>query len=269
METLLHPLTEKELNLLTTVVPHAIHITGPKGVGLKQIAREFSDRIGAEYRSIEAQESTVGVDQIRDLYGLTRGRKVKPQVLILSGESLSIQAQHAFLKLLEEPPTNTVFVITSHDTSSLLETVLSRMQLLTVRPLSQLQSSQLIDDRVPDIDQRQKSQLLFLSSGLPAELSRMLADPIYFNQKVVQMKQAQQYILSNRYGRLTLLHAHAKNRTELYGYIKTITRLLHHDVYQKKLISESHVDLLKRLERASSALISNGNLKLIAAQLVL
>lgn len=269
MKTLLHPLTEKELSLLTTAVPHAIHITGPKGVGLKRVAREFSDRIGADYSSIEAQEGTVGVDQIRELYGLTRGRKVKPQVLSLSGESLSVQAQHAFLKLLEEPPANTVFVIMSHDSSMLLETVLSRMQLLTVHPLSELQSSQLIDTKLPHVNQRQKAQLLFLSSGLPGELNRMLADTNYFEQKVVQMKQAQQYILSNRYERLALLHAYAKNRADIYEYIQTISRLLHHDVYQKKRISERHIDLLKRLERASSALVSNANLKLVTAQLVL
>ena len=47
MQTLLHPFTEKELDILTAATPHAIHVTGPKGIGLRQVAKEFADRINA------------------------------------------------------------------------------------------------------------------------------------------------------------------------------------------------------------------------------
>lgn len=269
MQTLLHPLTEKELDMLIAARPHAIHITGPKGIGLTRIAREFAHRIEADYRYIEPLEGTVSIDQIRDLYQLTRGRTSKPQVIVLPGESLTTQAQHAFLKLLEEPPVGTIFLITSHDTSMLLDTILSRMQSLLVRPLSDIQSHQLIDTRAPAIDAQKRAQLMFLSGGLPAELTRILDDSSYFDEKVTQMKQAQQFIVSNRYGRLVLLHAHTKNRNELQDYLGTIAKLLHHDVYQKKRLSPQHVALLERLEQASTALAFNANLKLVVAQLVL
>lgn len=268
MQTLLHPLTEKELDMLIAARPHAIHITGPKGIGLTQIAREFTHRIDADYRYIEPLERTVSVDQIRELYQLTRGRTSRPQVIVLSGESLTTQAQHAFLKLLEEPPAGAIFLITSHDTSVLLGTVLSRMQSLLVRPLSDLQSHQLIDTYAPGIDAQKRTQLMFLSGGLPAELMRILDDTSFFDEKVILMKQAQQFILSSRYNRLVLLSEHAKDRFELQDYLQTITKLLHHDIYQKKLLSEKHVALLERLEQASAALVSNANLKLTMARLV-
>jgi hypothetical protein len=83
------------------------------------------------------------------------------------------------------------------------------------------------------------------------------------------MKQAQQFILSNRYGRLSLLRDYIGNRSGLQTYIQTVIKLLHHDIYQKKVVSEKHIDLLERLERAATMLALNGNTKLIAAQLVL
>ena len=269
MQTLLHPFTEKELDILTAATPHAIHVTGPKGIGLRQVAKEFADRINADYRYIEPLEKTVSVDQVRDLYQLTRGRKSRPQAVVVSGELLSTQAQHALLKLLEEPPTGTIFIITSHDPSALLGTVLSRMQTLTLRPLSDKQSNQLVDAHSSDVSAQKRAQLMFLAGGLPAELTRILDSAVYFDEKVAHMKQAQQFILSNRYGRLSLLRDYIGNRSGLQTYIQTVIKLLHHDIYQKKVVSEKHIDLLERLERAATMLALNGNTKLIAAQLVL
>ena len=269
MHTLVHPVTEKELEALVSARPHAVYITGPKGIGLTQIAKEFTDRIKATYLYLEPAESVISVDQIRDLYQLTRGRKTKPQVIMLPGEYLTAQAQHVFLKLLEEPPANTIFLITGHDPSALIGTVRSRMQLLTVRPISEQQSTQLIEAHSSNINAQKKAQLLFLAKGLPAELTRILDNTAYFDDRVAQMKRAQQFILSDRYNRLVLLQVYIKNRAELQGYIHTITKLLQHDIYQKKQLSEKHIELLERLEYASAALVYNANVKLIAAQLVL
>ena len=60
-------------------------------------------------------------------------------VVIRHVERLNPSAQNAFLKLLEEPPTGTLFLMTCANSHQLLKTILSRCQRLAVRPMTDLQ----------------------------------------------------------------------------------------------------------------------------------
>jgi DNA polymerase III subunit delta' len=58
-------------------------------------------------------------------------------VLISQADSIRVQAANAFLKLLEEPPENVMFILTSSKESRILPTILSRCQVLRFAPLSE------------------------------------------------------------------------------------------------------------------------------------
>jgi len=85
----------------------------------------------ADVRWIRPETKTriVSVEQIRELLHTvylkpTEGRfKV---AVIVSAERLNTQAANAFLKTLEEPPPNTVFILISTEPQRLIETILSR-----------------------------------------------------------------------------------------------------------------------------------------------
>ncbi|MDA1079423.1 MAG: hypothetical protein O2840_01890 [bacterium] len=71
--------------------------------------------------------ATIGIDQVRQLQeqlGFSSGKT--RYVFILSAELLTLQAQHALLKLLEEPPANTQLVLVSSKPHVLLSTIRSR-----------------------------------------------------------------------------------------------------------------------------------------------
>ncbi len=57
--------------------------------------------------------------------------------LLMRAESMSAQAQNALLKILEEPPAQTVFLLTCPTANSLLQTVRSRAQMITVEHMPQ------------------------------------------------------------------------------------------------------------------------------------
>ncbi len=79
--------------------------------------------------------NSISIDQIREL-----GRKVslKPYLLpakvvvIFEAEKLTLPAQNAFLKTLEEPPENTIFILSTTRADSLLPTIVSRCQIITL-----------------------------------------------------------------------------------------------------------------------------------------
>ena len=82
--------------------------------------------------------SEILIEQIRVLRGEFRltsfsgGWRV---VLISQADRLRVQAANAFLKLLEEPPENVLFLLTSSRESKLLQTIISRCQILRFPPL--------------------------------------------------------------------------------------------------------------------------------------
>lgn len=59
-------------------------------------------------------------------------------VIIESAERMTIPAQNALLKVIEEPPANTVFLLLMGNTQGVLSTIKSRCQTIYVRPVSGL-----------------------------------------------------------------------------------------------------------------------------------
>ncbi|HEY1490371.1 MAG TPA: DNA polymerase III subunit [Verrucomicrobiae bacterium] len=77
----------------------------------------------------ESKSRVVTVEQMRDLM---RQIQLKPteaefKVAVIAGaDRLNVQAANAFLKTLEEPPSNSVLILLSTEPSRILETILSR-----------------------------------------------------------------------------------------------------------------------------------------------
>jgi len=75
------------------------------------------------------KKKDIGVDEIRQLqhwaslYSSGRGYKVG---IIDDAEKMTVSAQNALLKTLEEPPSNCVFILVCHNKEKILPTVVSR-----------------------------------------------------------------------------------------------------------------------------------------------
>lgn len=85
------------------------------------------------------KEETIGVDEIRK--GINEDILLKPYrakykvYLIDDAQKMTVQAQNALLKTLEEPPSYGVIILISNVVEAMLPTILSRSVLLPVRPL--------------------------------------------------------------------------------------------------------------------------------------
>lgn len=83
------------------------------------------------------EKTSIGIETIREL---KRNVSLKPYkdpnrlVIIEDAKALTIEAQNALLKILEEPPERTFFVLLSDDTESLLPTIVSRCQIAYLTP---------------------------------------------------------------------------------------------------------------------------------------
>lgn len=89
---------------------------------------------------VENQQSLIGVaesDQILRKLSLKSSQGGYKVMVVWLPEQMNVAAANKLLKILEEPPADTAFLLVSNEPERLLPTILSRTQRIDFRPLSQ------------------------------------------------------------------------------------------------------------------------------------
>lgn len=88
--------------------------------------------IGSENKqgniSVEESQRVVKALQLKSYEG---GKRV---IFIWHADRMNIAAANKLLKVLEEPPENTYFILTTHHAEDILPTILSRLQIIRLKP---------------------------------------------------------------------------------------------------------------------------------------
>lgn len=221
----LHPRTKSLAEKLATHLPHGLIIDGPVGSGVLTVAKAMATSVGSpeiiihpkkklkgEY-VVDPREGSVVIDDIRKLYEQTRTNQPGNQVYIIdTGEkSMTLGAQNAFLKLLEEPRRGVHFIIVTHQFDQLLPTIVSRTQRLSLTPITDEQSNHLIDS-LGIADPVKKTRLSFVGRGLPALIKRLANDENTYESRVSIMSDAKTMLGADTYQKLIVAHSYRDNR---------------------------------------------------------
>jgi DNA polymerase-3 subunit gamma/tau len=118
----------------TNTFQHAYLFTGPAGTGKTTSARIFANMLNKEGKSdiieIDAASNS-GVDKIRTVIDDSKKRSIISEYkvyIIDECHSLSNEAWQAMLKLLEESPKYSVFILCTTDPQKIPGTIMSRVQ---------------------------------------------------------------------------------------------------------------------------------------------
>ncbi len=176
--------------------PHALLLTGERGIGKRTLAGIIARALvctgddvpcgkcaackkalgGSHPDIIELgqRDGTVKVDEIRTLKrdALLRPNDGERKVYIINrAETLTHQAQDALLKILEEPPVFTFFILLCYNYSDLLPTVLSRVAHIALSPLSDSDMHMLIRKKRPDATADEIEKIISTCGGTCSFLS--------------------------------------------------------------------------------------------------
>lgn len=272
-----HERTHQELSLLAEHIPHAIGLYGEVGIGLVTTVTYLAELVGVTPEFVyperndvvDREKGAITIAIIRRLYEQTRSKVTTRRIIVITAaDTMSLEAQNAFLKLLEEPTPNTTFVLLFHDSRKLLPTVISRLQLYQVHPITRLQSEQLLD-RLEVNDPKRRQQLLFLAEGRPAQLVTLAHDDALFEAEATILRQARKFVQGGFYERLVICHELGSSRSNAEKFVMYAMNILQFDIVTKQTADETIVRFLERLNQALGALQANGNVRLVLARTAL
>lgn len=151
-------------SLLSKKISHAYIINGEKSSGKEFVAKVFAMALQCEkggyepcqechsckqalsgnqpdiIKLVHEKPNTISVDDIRTQ--INNDVAIKPYsspykvYLIEEAEKMTVQAQNALLKTLEEPPEYAVILLMTGNINSLLPTIISRCVVLNMKPVS-------------------------------------------------------------------------------------------------------------------------------------
>ncbi len=283
---LMHQQTKQQVSDFLSSPGHTLIIEGAAGSGKHKLSDYMAARLldieddqltKAHFLRVEPVNNTISIDVIRQAQQFmklkTVGIKPVRRILIVeSAESLTVEAQNAFLKLLEEPPTDTVIVLTSTNSSNLLPTIRSRAQHIRLKTPSQ---QNLTDFFVAQGHKPAEIQRAFyLSDGQIGLMQTLLNDKSDDNQLIEDINLAKQILVMTRFERLTQIDSLIKQRNKLSQLLKAFEILCHAGLTQAS--EKDDTVLVKRWHRslgsviqAQSTLPNNPNLKLLMSDLLL
>lgn len=197
--------------MLASGMPHALLLTGPAGVGKGTLAEDIAAGLlcRAEDRSIRPCRECrgcrafghgnhpdlhrlaplgagfvipIGGRDDRGVRDLVRDLALLPveggaRVAIVAGaDRMTEDAQSAFLKTLEEPPANTVLILTASDEERLLPTIRSRCSRIRLGPVARPDVEQILVD-AGLVDTPLAARLARLSAGRPGDAMSLARVP--------------------------------------------------------------------------------------------
>ena len=164
---------------------HPLHpvwmLCGPRGIGKATLAYHIAKIVYGnvgdffiidlarnidERGNAKSDAKMISVNTVRAMIERMQMSSMSGQwrvVLIDSVDELSVAASNAILKLLEEPPQQTLFLLVTHQLSNVLPTIRSRARVEKMRPLTISQLSELCAKFMGDTEIN--SEILKLANG--------------------------------------------------------------------------------------------------------
>lgn len=148
-------------------------IQGKSGYGRKTLCRYIADKLHIGYVICNTK-----TDEVKDIIQKAYLNEFPVMYIFPDADTMHTNAKNALLKITEEPPKNSYFVMTIQNTQQLLDTLLSRGALYTLEEYTSTDITQFIHNTNTSLSDRDMNILLNICHG-PSDVYKLLEYGVY------------------------------------------------------------------------------------------
>lgn len=237
MNDFLHASTLRQLKRFEQEPAHAVLLTGPAGIGKSGVAVHLAEAVLGidnfelypyKFWLAPDKSQSLGIEAVRELehflsLKVPRAAQFNRAVLISSADKLTIEAQNALLKTLEEPAANSVLILTADNEHSLLPTVRSRLQIINLK----LAEKAIILEhfKAQGYNDAQLATAYAISNGLPHLMQNLLDNSEH--PLLLATQQARTLLSASGYERLLAVDELAKQKPLALDTARILQQMAH------------------------------------------
>jgi len=217
---------------------HAYLFTGPAQIGKATLARAMAMAINCtaearpcgacrpcvriatnthvDVRVVAPEGERLKIDQVRELQrelSLSPVEARKRVAILDDFERATIEAMNALLKTLEEPPSNVVLVVMAPEAELLLPTIVSRCQIVALRPLTIAQVRDALVGRW-GVDAGRADLLAHLSGGRIGWAVNAAKDKSILERRAARLDHLQSLLRASRVERFAYAESLARSAAD-------------------------------------------------------
>lgn len=280
-----------ERDIETGNLGHAYLLTGQNSVGKYTVASKMAGILqcendfchkcniclqvekGCHIDTIEFKDNkeSIKIEEVRKLIErLNMTRQARYKILLIQKlERMTIEAANSFLKILEEPPGRTIFIMTTDNVRGLLPTLLSRVRIVKFGSVSDTFLKKNLTELYPDHDEKVINQVSLFSLGKTGKAIQLMNNPDILANYLKVYHDVQNFL-------------DHKNITDRFSYVEELIRddkmvelfldILTHILRSKMLEGEraKHcTNMISLISEASILLKRNVNDRLVLENLML
>lgn len=236
-ETLINNFRNRCMN---NTLSHAHLIAGEDGIGKSKLANILAklilnkelDREYVDIINYKINKSSFGVDDVRNIIEEVSKKPFegeKKVIIIHEGNRLTIQAQNALLKTIEEPPIGVYIIILCESLELILDTIKSRCEIYKLTPLTKDELYEYIRVKGFNFNDNEIESAIAFSEGIPGRIDRYFNDNDLkeLRSKIIQLikklsKNDLQIVLEEEESLITLKDNKEEVLNILSGFIRDI-----------------------------------------------
>lgn len=286
-EPLLHDRCKQQCAQFIAAPHHALLLVGPDGTGKTTIARYITTNV----LKIEASKlasypyflcidtepgANISIDTVRSIHKFLQlktsgGESIRRAVLVEHADGLTSEAQNALLKLLEEPPADTLIILTVQGKRALLPTIMSRVQVMSIQMPDEQSVRRYFAKSGNSEDDITKAY--FLSGGLPGLMCSLLNGDAE-HPLAAQVSTAKALLQKTTFERLAMVDSLTKQRGDLAKLLDALLRIAMTGIKQAASKGDAHTiaqwhRIRKEITEAKDAIAGSANAKLVLTKMLL
>lgn len=271
---------------------HAYLLSGPNSVGKTTVARKMAGilqcddnfchkcptciqvRKGCHLDTIEMKDDkqSIKVEEVRNLIerlNMTSQSNYKI-LLIQAVERMTLEAANSFLKILEEPPSKTIFILTTNNVRELLPTTISRVRIVKFGTVAHSFLKDCLHELYPDCDEKTIEEVSLFAMGKTGKAVHLMENPdsranyqkIYYDvQNFLETR--------NLADRFSYVEEMVNDEKQINIFFSILSHVIRSKVLGRDPKTPKFIKTLSKIDEAAILLKKNVNARLLLENLML